>query len=481
MGAVAALRLQRDPNGGRRLPKTTPGLLFHHLVGAGAPLQTQPTLQAPTIAANTDTAAVPTYGSTDVRTIVAALTYWIPNETIAVYAVVISFFGTNLWSSSGGCHSKSVAQTVASPDFWLGFFIVLFAITSPIIVYLTTRNKALANGQIFKTPIFEMIASVVAFVAWANYLPNSVVAHCLALSPLVTVSPVIAIQVILYVAGEMFGLNPPAPFVSEDEREGIVFPPTPTSAQPVSVGAPLDGQGPPPLRVAPSGPRIRVMAAPDIIPVFMGSWNTPDTMQHRANCLAFLDTLLASDTYKVLTSDYGVNAANRLPDKDLPLPSLLNGVCTDDNVAQNLQALSATLSVTRNSTFVVFCPQNVNVSFQSGQRQTCLTDCGFHETFYAPPGTPGAPFEVPYAVIAYADGGCNGCATTRRFPVSVYSIVTHEVCEMLTNPYPYDNPSGGYVASDGREIADDCQGAANTLVGTFGVQQIWSNSCNKCV
>jgi hypothetical protein len=480
MGAVAASRLQRDPNGGRRVPRTVAGQLFYHFAGASAPLQTQPTMQATTPVASSSSAAVPTYSSTDVRTIVAALTYWIPVETVAVYAAVISLFGTNLWASPGGCAAKGVAQAIASPEFWLALFIVLFAITSPIIVYLTARNKALANGDKFKAPVFEMVASTIAFVAWANYLPNSIIAHCLVLSPLVTVCPVIAVQFILYVMGEVFGLNPPAPVVSEAEREGIVFPPTPTSSQRVSVSSPLDGQAPPPLPVSVSGPRIRVMATPAIVPVFMGPWNTPDAMQHRANCLAFIDTLLSSDTYKVLTTDYGVNVANRLPDKDLALPSLLNGVCSDDDVAANLQTLAATLGITRNTAFVVFCPQNVNVSFSGGQRQTCLTDCGFHETFYAPSGTLGAPFEVPYAVIAYADGGCTGC-TSRPFPVSVYSIITHEVCEMLSNPYPYDNPSGGYVASDGREIADDCQGPTSTLVGTVGVQQIWSNSCNKCV
>jgi hypothetical protein len=77
---------------------------------------------------------------------------------------------------------------------------------------------------------------------------------------------------------------------------------------------------------------------------------------------------------------------------------------------------------------------------------------------------------VGVAFVAYPyndDPGCAGGAQT----------VSHEIAEAITDPHPFSGWSP--------EVADPCDGrAANVRMPdgkTFYVQELWSNSANRCV
>jgi hypothetical protein len=78
--------------------------------------------------------------------------------------------------------------------------------------------------------------------------------------------------------------------------------------------------------------------------------------------------------------------------------------------------------------------------------------------------------EVGLAFVAYPYNGDPGCAGGAQ-------TVRHEIAEAMTDPRPFS----GWTP----EVADPCDGrAANVQMPngkSFSVQELWSNSANRCV
>jgi len=97
-----------------------------------------------------------------------------------------------------------------------------------------------------------------------------------------------------------------------------------------------------------------------------------------------------------------------------------------------------------------------------------------------------------FGVIPDLGGLCAfGCGSSFTAVNNLYSVASHELAEMVTDPaigaVTGDNvtaPAAWYNAKNG-EIGDLCNGQQGTTVGrdgqTYTIQNIWSNTADKCV
>ncbi len=124
---------------------------------------------------------------------------------------------------------------------------------------------------------------------------------------------------------------------------------------------------------------------------------------------------------------------------------------------------SAFPQVTANTLYFVYLPSGVTVT--AGGSSSCQSFCGYHDAIG------GTTF---YAVMPYPD--CSGCTSTLSTLDSLTSTSSHELCEAITDPVP---GQGWYDQANG-EIGDICAWKTKQ-VGSYTVQQEWSNSANACV
>ncbi len=112
----------------------------------------------------------------------------------------------------------------------------------------------------------------------------------------------------------------------------------------------------------------------------------------------------------------------------------------------------------------IFLPPNVKITAFS--QSSCVDFCGYHE----------AVSNIAYAVVPFPD--CSGCLGGMQPFASLTTVVSHEVCEAITDPF-----ANGWYAASGYEIGDLCAvptWQTKTLNG-YTVQKEWSNSSNGCV
>lgn len=148
-----------------------------------------------------------------------------------------------------------------------------------------------------------------------------------------------------------------------------------------------------------------------------------------------------------------------------PVPTKVPANVTDADI-QNLivQELNANrvAKVTPDSLYMVFTPPGTTVTLDT--YASCQNFCGYHSNVN----------NMYYAVIPYPD--CVGCMGTMKTFDSMTSVITHEICEAITDPVPgtgwYDDVNG--------EIGDICAWHTKQL-GGYAVQLEWSNVANKCV
>jgi|HubBroStandDraft_6_1064221.scaffolds.fasta_scaffold282789_2 hypothetical protein len=112
--------------------------------------------------------------------------------------------------------------------------------------------------------------------------------------------------------------------------------------------------------------------------------------------------------------------------------------------------------------YFVYLPPGVAV-VQGGDR-SCQAFCGYHNDING---------QIFYAVMPYP--GCNGCRGTLSEFDALTATSSHELCEAITDPIP----GQGWYDDNNGEIGDICAWKIKQ-VGSYQVQQEWSNSSNKC-
>ncbi|MBV9277600.1 MAG: hypothetical protein JOZ97_05125, partial [Candidatus Eremiobacteraeota bacterium] len=137
---------------------------------------------------------------------------------------------------------------------------------------------------------------------------------------------------------------------------------------------------------------------------------------------------------------------------------------TDTDVQNQLTNLwKSQPSLGAGALWPVFLPPNVQIS-AFGQR-SCVDFCGYHE----------AVSNTAYAVVPFPD--CTSCLGGMQPFDSLTSVVSHEVCEAITDPF-----TDGWYAANGYEIGDLCAvptWQTKTLNG-YTVQKEWSNKSRGC-
>lgn len=118
---------------------------------------------------------------------------------------------------------------------------------------------------------------------------------------------------------------------------------------------------------------------------------------------------------------------------------------------------------TANTLYFVYLPSGVTVT--QGGSSSCSSFCGYHDAIN------GKTF---YAVMPYPD--CSGCLGSLAVLDALTATSSHELCEAITDPVP---GQGWYDQTNG-EIGDICAWQFKQ-VGSYTVQQEWSNKANSCV
>ena len=405
--------------------------------------------------------ARPVTADNSVSAMLAQLTSYIPTEIVAAYIAVISIIPIPRWATDSPSAETCTfaAPAPSSTDFWLWLTVAIGAVLSPAIVYLLARAKTLAAGGTFVTPLFPIIASILAFGAWVVYLPHSIVAHCLSIPAYGGAIIVVLVTLGLYVVNLI--LTP---------RSGAV-PNVPDIPLPNEIGR-GDGDGgevvstertepgPPPQDVVLQGSSL-VLTNPEISIVFVGSfWNEGDGVSMRNACDQFVDDYLRGDAVSSL-SVYGVRGATRLG--SMTVDGFAQPLIKDSDLQDMLGRLlqGGTIAVNDNTLVAFVTPPGLRIDATDANHAgiTCRDCCGYHFVAHS----------VPYAVIPFPD--CDLCRRGKPLLDAVLTEIVHELCDAMTNPVLFE---GGFVSPTGQEISDNCQDHT-VMFGGHNIQPVWIN------
>jgi hypothetical protein len=197
------------------------------------------------------------------------------------------------------------------------------------------------------------------------------------------------------------------------------------------------------------------------------SVNLPDLAK---SILQFFDYILTSKLIDQLAeysvSAYAIGHGSFLGSTTLATPSLARSV-TDTDIQHllqgQIQSNPAFPAPDANTLYFVYLPPGTAV-VQGGSR-SCQAFCGYHDQING---------QIFYAVMPYP--GCGGCTGGLSVLEALTTTSSHELCEAITDPIPgqgwYDDVHG--------EIGDICAWQTKQL-GSYTVQQEWSNRANACV
>jgi hypothetical protein len=147
------------------------------------------------------------------------------------------------------------------------------------------------------------------------------------------------------------------------------------------------------------------------------------------------------------------------------VPGAVKSKIADGEVQTMLTALWKTqASLGASALWIVFLPPNVQIA--AFNESSCVDFCGYHE----------ALANTAYAVVPFPD--CTPCLGGMQAIDSLTTVVSHEVCEAITDPF-----SDGWYAPNGYEIGDLCAvpNWQTKQLGGYTVQKEWSNNQSGCV
>ncbi len=121
------------------------------------------------------------------------------------------------------------------------------------------------------------------------------------------------------------------------------------------------------------------------------------------------------------------------------------------------------MTPTPNTLFMLFFPPGVTITL--GKKKSCDYFCGFHDAIDK---------KIVYSVIPYVD--CQLCRNNLSLLDAYTLIISHELCEAITDPIP----KKGWYSSKDNEIGDICVGQQKKI-GKYLVQREWSNKHKSCL
>jgi len=383
----------------------------------------------------------------------------IPSEILGVYIIAVAGVSTAAWSKQGACSFGYPDWN--GPDAWLWTITLLCAISCPLLVLLIGLPAAASLNDALRGSWWGMTASLLGMLAISTYIGHSVVVHCLQLPPYAPTIIAVGMMLIIYVANASIRA---AHWPSIDILPITVTLPQVATGQPVLrdpvVTERIAGQnGSPPTDVELNG-RLATIAAPYIVPVFIGDYWDKAGGTERTDCEAFLSAFTGSTLYQKL-GVYNVGPATIAPRSCTLSVSLATNI-SDTEIQQYIADGFAQLGYTpdSNTVAIALTPKGITVNPEKAARLKpgeILT--GYH-------WLPDSEAYV-YAVVIYPNTvAALGGDTPSN---ALASEICHELAEALTNPaIAY----GGYVAADGREIGDLCQ-SQPAQIGGFNVQQLY--------
>jgi hypothetical protein len=213
-----------------------------------------------------------------------------------------------------------------------------------------------------------------------------------------------------------------------------------------------------------------LLTAAEIFTFFWGAqWNQAPQSALVTNMNSFFDYILTSalmdqlGEYSVPGKNIGHGKRTGTATLTSPTPttsvqdSAIQQMLQQEIAAKNLPAPSA------NSLYFLFLPPGVQVV--QGGGASCSDFCGYHDA------TSGNIF---YAVMPYP--GCPGCTGGLTVADALTSTTSHELCEAITDPVP----GQGWYDDNNGEIGDICAWKTRIL-GSYTIQQEWSNNAGSCV
>ena len=144
-------------------------------------------------------------------------------------------------------------------------------------------------------------------------------------------------------------------------------------------------------------------------------------------------------------------------------PASLQDADVQHFIQQEIASDPAVTQPTANSLYFVFLPPGVTAGLDGAT--SCVNFCGYHNAIGG---------QIYYAVMPYPD--CGGCIDGQSVLDAMTSIVSHELCEAITDPIP----GQGYYDDQHGEIGDICAWKTKRL-GGYAVQLEWSNQQGGCV
>jgi len=220
-----------------------------------------------------------------------------------------------------------------------------------------------------------------------------------------------------------------------------------------------------------------LLASVQVYTIFWGAaWQQPPQSAQILHVNQFFDSILTS-TLLDLLAEYSVNGqtishGQRIGSTTITdsVPGGGSGQITDAQIQQAILAWIANGTIppaNRDTLYFVYLPPNVAAADPQGGA-SCTQMCGYH--WYISGTTP----EVYYAVMPFP---CpSGCVGPLNQTDALTSISSHELCEAITDPHPWN----GWNDSINGEIGDICAWQTDTVNG-FIVQKEWSNARGTCV
>ncbi|MGH2495833.1 MAG: hypothetical protein ACRDIV_14130 [Ktedonobacteraceae bacterium] len=242
----------------------------------------------------------------------------------------------------------------------------------------------------------------------------------------------------------------------------------PINIVPLYVPGQVKPAAPPAQLVYNNGP---LLTAAQVFTVFWGAaWEQSPLDATIQSINDFFDYILTSPLIDQL-AEYSVQGqtighGSRVGTTTLTTPD--PGTSVDDSAIQQMlnngiASNSAFPQPNANTLYFVYLPGGVTVTASGSS--SCQSFCGYHDAINS---------QVYYAVMPYPD--CTGCSSSLATFDALTVTSSHELCEAITDPVP---GQGWYDQSNG-EIGDICAWQTRQ-VGSYTVQQEWSNSANSCV